>query len=154
MELYGLGERTGKLGFGLMRLPRKGVRIDIAQTKQMVDLFLEAGFTYFDTAYVYPGSEKAAQKALVERHPRASYTLATKLNAAIPGIGEKMAKKQFQTSLERTGAEYFDFVQGVPSGHVLRILGHPLCGLASGNSDGSVRHVQRGADGGQSVLHA
>ena len=51
------------------------------QVSEMVDRFLAAGFTYFDTAYVYNGSEEAARKALVERHPRQSYTLATKLNA-------------------------------------------------------------------------
>jgi len=98
-----------KLGFGLMRLPKKGIRTDIEQTKQMVDRFLAAGCTYFDTAYVYPGSEPAAKKALIDRHPRDSFTLATKLNAGIPGLSESMAKKEFETSLERTGAGYFDY---------------------------------------------
>lgn len=99
---------TRKLGFGLMRLPRKGLGIDVEQMKQMVDLFMDAGFTYFDTAFVYPGSEEAARKALVERHPRDSYTLATKLYAAMVPT-EKAAKKEFETSLKRTGAGYFDF---------------------------------------------
>ena len=76
-------EETKKLGFGLMRLPRKGMRTDVEQTKKMVDLFMQAGFTYFDTAYVYPGSEDTIRKALVERYPRESYTLATKLYAAM-----------------------------------------------------------------------
>ena len=61
------GKDVPKLGFGLMRLPKKGVVTDIAQVKKMVDMFMEAGFTYFDTAYVYPGSEAAIRKALVER---------------------------------------------------------------------------------------
>lgn len=108
MERY-LGEYTPKLGFGLMRLPKKGLGIDVEQTKQMVDLFLAAGFTYFDTAYVYLGSEDAIRKALVERYPRESYTLATKLNAFILAPTEKAAKKQFTTSLKRTGAGYFDY---------------------------------------------
>ena len=103
-----IGKEVPKLGFGLMRLPRKGLSIDIRQTEQMVDAFLEAGFTYFDTAYVYPGSEAAAKKALVDRHPRESYTLATKLNVMAAPTA-KMAKKQFETSLERTGAGYFDY---------------------------------------------
>ncbi|MCR5250329.1 MAG: aldo/keto reductase [Lachnospiraceae bacterium] len=101
-------EDTGKLGFGLMRLPRKGLGIDVAQTSQMVDLFLEAGFTYFDTAHVYPGSEEAIRKALVERHPRESFTLATKL-FAMTALSEKAARQQFTTSLERTGAGYIDY---------------------------------------------
>lgn len=98
-----------KLGFGLMRLPRKGLKTDIEQTKQMVDLFLESGFRYFDTAYVYPGSEEATRKALVSRHAREEFELATKLNAWMLVRNEKSAKKQFYTSLKRTGLEYFDY---------------------------------------------
>ena len=99
---------TPKLGFGLMRLPRKAARIDQGQVREMVDLFLEAGFTYFDTAYVYPGSENAAKRTLIQRHPRDSFTLATKLNAGVaPTV--KLAHRQFEKSLERTDAGYFDF---------------------------------------------
>lgn len=99
-----------KLGFGLMRLPRlEDGSIDVAQTAEMADRFLAAGGTYFDTAYVYEGSEEAARKALVERHPRDSYTIATKLNARIGCTDESSAKQQFFTSLKRLGVEYFDF---------------------------------------------
>ena len=103
------GKDVPKLGFGLMRLPKKGISIDIEQVKEMVDLFMEAGFTYFDTAYVYPGSEAAAKKALVDRYPRDSYTLCTKINAFMLAPTENAAKKQFYTSLKRTGAGYFDY---------------------------------------------
>ena len=102
------GKDTPKLGFGLMRLPKKGIGIDVEQVKVMADMFLDAGFTYFDTAFAYLGSENAIRKALVERHPRDSFTLATKLNAMMAPT-EKAAKKQFATSLERTGAGYFDY---------------------------------------------
>jgi 2',3'-cyclic-nucleotide 2'-phosphodiesterase (5'-nucleotidase family) len=66
---------------------------------------------YFDTAYVYGAgaSERAANEALVKRYPRGSYLLATKLNAWMMCDGEESAKAQFFTSLERTGAGYFDF---------------------------------------------
>lgn len=101
-------DKTGKLGFGLMRLPRKGLMIDIEQTSRMVDLFMEAGFTYFDTAFIYPGSEAAAKKALIDRYPRDSFTLATKLIAS-GAPTEKAAKSEFETSLKRTGAGYFDY---------------------------------------------
>lgn len=97
-----------KLGFGLMRLPKKGPFTDIEQTKKMVDAFLDAGFTYFDTAYVYLGSEAAAKKALVSRYDRSAFTLATKVNVAV-APSEKAARKQLTTSLERTGAGYFDY---------------------------------------------
>ncbi len=111
MEKY-FGESTPKLGFGMMRLPKKGLgQIDIELTKQMTDAFMAAGQTYFDTAYIYDGgySEKAAKTALVDRYPRESFTLATKLNAWLGAHNEKTAKQQFFTSLERTGAGYFDY---------------------------------------------
>lgn len=86
-------KEMGKFGFGLMRLQRKVFSTDIPQTKKMVDMFIDAGFTYFDTAHVYPGSEKAIKKALVNRYPRESFTLATKLFAALSPTA-KMAKQQ------------------------------------------------------------
>ena len=105
-----LGEEIKKLGFGLMRLPRlSDETIDLEQVKQMVDLFLSKGFTYFDTARVYPGSEDAIRRALVERHPRDSFTLATKNAAWINCKTREDAIAQLETSLARTGAGYFDF---------------------------------------------
>ncbi|HPP15021.1 MAG TPA: aldo/keto reductase, partial [Acetomicrobium flavidum] len=74
-----------KLGFGLMRLPlidpENPESIDQDQLNRMVDIFLERGFTYFDTAYLYHQgkSEVAIRKALVERYPRDSFTLTDKL---------------------------------------------------------------------------
>lgn len=112
MEQY-FGEKTPKLGFGLMRLPKTASgKLDVEHTKKMVDLFMGAGMTYFDTAYVYDGgdSERAAKEALVDRYPRESYTLATKLCAwAGENHTEQTAKQQLYTSLERTGAGYFDY---------------------------------------------
>ena len=99
-----------KLGFGLMRLPvLEDKSIDLEAVCPMVDALLEAGFTYFDTAYPYHGgaSESAVRKVLVERHPRESYTLATKL----PGwlLSETVSAQQlFDEQLEKTGAGYFD----------------------------------------------
>lgn len=101
-------ENTRKLGFGLMRLPKKVVAIDIEQTKKMVDMFMDAGFTYFDTAHVYPGSEDAIRKALFERYPRDSFTIATKLFVPT-ALSEEMAKKQFSTSLKRLCTDYIDY---------------------------------------------
>lgn len=104
-----LGESIKKLGFGLMRLPQKDEKIDIEQTKEMVDRFLAAGFTYFDTAWAYAGSEDAIRQALVERYPRESYQLATKMAAWINCKTREEATEQFETSLRQTGAGYFDF---------------------------------------------
>ena len=104
-----LGEDIKKLGFGLMRLPQKDGVIDIEQTKTMVDMFMEAGFTYFDTAWAYAGSEDAIRQALVERYPRESFQLATKNAAWINCKTREEAIQQFDTSLKQTGAGYFDF---------------------------------------------
>jgi len=103
------GENIKKLGFGLMRLPKKGDVIDVEQVKKMVDLFLDAGFTYFDTAWAYPGSEDAIRQALVERYPRDRFRLATKNAAWINCKTREEATGQFETSLKQTGAGYFDF---------------------------------------------
>ena len=80
------------------------------QLKQMVDLFMENGFTYFDTAWMYNAfaSESAAKEALVSRYPRESFTLATKLHAGFIETKEDR-DKIFNTQLERTGAGYFDY---------------------------------------------
>lgn len=104
-----LGEEIKKLGFGLMRLPQKDGKIDVEQTKVMVDHFMEAGFTYFDTAWAYTGSEDAIREALVERYPRESFQLATKNAAWINCKTREEAIAQFETSLKQTGAGYFDF---------------------------------------------
>ena len=93
-----------------MRLPRlEDGSIDIEQSSRMVDIFMEGGGTYFDTAFVYNGSEEAAKKILVDRYPRESYTLATKANSGAATKDEEGTKKQLYTSLERTGAAYFDY---------------------------------------------
>lgn len=105
---------TKKLGFGLMRLPltdpEDGGSIDIELVKKMVDLFIERGFTYFDTAWMYCDfkSECAAKEALVERHPRDSFTLATKLHSAYIKTPEDR-DTVFNTQLEKTGVKYFDY---------------------------------------------
>ena len=105
-----LGEDTPKLGFGLMRLPKnEDGTIDIDHTSQMVDEFLAAGCTYFDTARAYGESESATRRALVERHPRDSYTLATKCAAWLGANNADEAKAFFETSLEQTGAGFFDY---------------------------------------------
>lgn len=105
-----LGEEIKKLGFGLMRLPKlEDGTIDLEQVKQMVDLFLSKGFTYFDTAWAYPGSEDAIRQALVKRYPREKFQLATKNAAWIKCNTREDAIAQFETSLKQTGAGYFDF---------------------------------------------
>ena len=115
-------DNSMKLGFGMMRLPKVegSEEIDVEQAKQMVDAFMEAGGKYFDTAYVYVGSEAATKAALCDRYPRDSYYLANKLNASdFACKSEEEAKNEINVSLERTGAGYFDFylLHGIDSGN-------------------------------------
>jgi predicted aldo/keto reductase-like oxidoreductase len=68
-------ESIKKLGFGFMRLPRKGDKVDYEPMRVLVDAFLARGFSYFDTAYVYEGSEESLRETLVRRHPERSFRL-------------------------------------------------------------------------------
>jgi len=111
-----------KLGFGMMRLPRtEGTnQIDVELTKRMVDAYIEAGGRYFDTAYIYEGSEEATRAALCDRYPRESYYLADKLNASdFAAKSEEEAKREISVSLQRTGAQYIDFylLHGIDEGN-------------------------------------
>lgn len=104
------GKEKLKLGFGLMRLPRlEDGSIDVEQTSKMVDAFLEAGGTYFDTAYMYEGSEEAIRKALVDRYPRDNYTLTSKLFVNPETTTLQEARNEINISLQRTNATYFDY---------------------------------------------
>lgn len=105
-----LGASIPKLGFGLMRLPMQGDQVDMEHLKKMVDHFIAKGFTYFDTAYVYTGgkSEVAAKEAIVDRYPRESFQLATKLPLWEVEDPAEM-QRLFDESMRRTGAGYFDF---------------------------------------------
>ncbi len=103
-----------KLGFGCMRLPllesENPKSIDLKHTEEMVDFFLANGFSYFDTAYMYHDgeSERVVKKVLVDRYPRESFLLATKLPT--PHLNEKSDMERiFNEQLEKTGAGYFDY---------------------------------------------
>lgn len=103
-----------KLGFGFMRLPVNNpedpTSIDMEQVNKMVDTFLEKGFTYFDTAYMYHNfkSEIALREALVKRHDRSSFTVATKMPTMFLEKKEDQ-ERIFNEQLEKCGVEYFDY---------------------------------------------
>ena len=100
------------LGFGMMRLPVKSgpTDFDYEQLNAMVDTFLEAGYTYFDTSFVYHNgeSEAATRKALVERHPRDSFTVATKF-PTFNLVPEDQIEGVFQSQLDNLGVDYIDY---------------------------------------------
>ena len=101
------------LGFGMMRLPVKNgnpTEFDYDQLFQMVDLFIGAGYTYFDTSYVYHNgkSEEATRKAAVERYPRDAFTVATKF-PTFSLQKEEEIEPIFAQQLENLGVEYIDY---------------------------------------------
>ena len=103
-----LGESIGKLGFGVMRLPLKNGEFDREAVNNLVDAFLARGFTYFDTAYVYEGSEASLKEALVKRYLRDAYQVATKLQVlGVPTAAEQ--QDRLDESLRRLGLDYVDF---------------------------------------------
>ncbi len=103
-----------KLGFGFMRLPlldqNDQTCVDIPQLCQMVDTFLEHGFTYFDTAYMYHNfkSENILKEVLIDRHPRDQFQIASKLPTMFLKKEEDM-ERIFNEQLTKTGAGYFDY---------------------------------------------
>ncbi|MBR2685504.1 MAG: aldo/keto reductase [Erysipelotrichaceae bacterium] len=139
------GKEKLKLGFGLMRLLKnEDGSIDVPQVTKMVDLFLEAGGTYFDTAFAYPGSEEAIRQALVDRYPRDSYTLASKLIIQ-PGsnVSEEEAKAEITTSLKRSNAGYFDYylVHAIQRGNYQKYEDYGIWDFVKGlKEQGLIRH--------------
>jgi len=103
-------EMKKNLGFGFMRLPKVGDEIDLKRTAGLVDLFLEAGFNYFDTAHPYyqGKSETAIRDCLTSRYPRSSFVLANKLSDPYFQTAEEI-RPLFELQLELCGVEYFDF---------------------------------------------
>ena len=103
-----------KLGFGLMRMPLLNeddqTSVDIATVCKMVDSFMEQGYTYFDTAYLYheSASERVVKQALVERYPRESFLLATKMPTMILKEKEDL-ERIFKDQLSKCGVDYFDY---------------------------------------------
>ena len=132
-------------GFGCMRLPMVGDKVDIPQTIRMVDAFLERGFNYFDTAhgYISGQSETALREALTSRYPRDRYILTNKLSGNFFETSEQI-RPLVQQQLDACGVEYFDFFLM----HAMNAKGHQRY-LDLGcydiaqelKAEGKVRHV-------------
>ncbi len=102
-----------QLGFGMMRLPVNNgnpTDFDYPQLFQMVDCFLDKGYTYFDTSYVYHNgkSEEAVRKAVVDRYPRDRFTIATKF-PTFDLKKEEEIEPIFARQLENLGVDFIDY---------------------------------------------
>ncbi len=138
-----------KLGFGLMRLPQTNPEdwssVDMEKTRAMIDRYMEAGFTYFDTAYVYHGgnSEKAFGELVAKRYPRDSYTITTKMPVFMTKTPEDY-ERIFDEQLERCRVDYFDY-------YFLHAMGRSVYGavqeqkgfefMVRKKAEGKIRHI-------------
>ena len=138
-----------KLGFGLMRLPQTNPEdwssVDMDKTKAMIDRYMEEGFTYFDTAYVYHGgnSEKAFGELVAKRNPRDSFTITTKMPVFMVKSAEDY-ERIFDEQLVRCQVDYFDY-------YFLHAMGRSVYGavqeqkgfefMVRKKAEGKIRHI-------------
>lgn len=103
-------EIHGNFGFGCMRLPMNGGKIDYNTFSKMADAFIEAGFNYFDTAHGYHGggSEIAVRECVAKRYSRDKFLLTNKLTAPYFNTQEDI-RPFFEKQLEWCGVDHFDF---------------------------------------------
>ena len=138
-----------KLGFGLMRMPVRDAAdqtsVDMTQVEQMVDTFLQRGFTYFDTAYMYHAfhSEEVLREALVKRHPRDTFTVATKMPIMFLKKEEDQ-QRIFDEQLEKCGVEYFDYylLHNLNVSHYqIAQKFHSFDFISQKKAEGKIRHI-------------
>jgi len=101
------GNRLSALGFGCMRFPR-GIAIDYAKTEKLILEAIDGGVTYFDTAYMYPGSEEVLGKILDSSGKRDAIYIATKLAHGQCRTGEDV-RKMFEEQLRRLRTGRIDY---------------------------------------------
>ena len=135
-----------KLGFGCMRLPMlENGEVDLEQFSKMVDAFLAAGFTYFDTAHNYIGgkSEQAIRACLTSRYPREQYSLTDKLTSPLFET-EADIRPLLTSQLEACGVDYFDYclLHSVNSGNYEKYTAcNAFAILQEWKQEGKIRHV-------------
>ena len=102
------GTPISQLGFGCMRFARKGMGIDYQKAEKEILYAIEQGVNYFDTAYVYPGSEECLGKILENNHLREKVFIATKLPQYMLR-SMRTIEKTFQEELLRLRTDYIDY---------------------------------------------
>ncbi len=102
------GRPISQLGYGCMRFTRKGSGIDYETAEREVLLAIDQGVNYFDTAYIYPGSEECLGRILAENHCREKVCIATKLPQYVLRTAAAV-EKTFREELERLRTDYIDY---------------------------------------------
>lgn len=102
------GQPLSLIGFGCMRFQRKGGSIDMEQTERQLMTAIERGVNYFDTAYIYPGSEEALGTILEKNHARNKVNIATKLPHYMIKKPDDI-ERYFQEELARLRTDHIDY---------------------------------------------
>ena len=102
------GNELSQLGYGCMRFGRKGTQIDYAKTEKEILYAIDQGVNYFDTAYIYPGSEECLGRVLDENKCRDKIKIATKLPQYMLK-SKKAIDKTFAEELSRLRTDHFDY---------------------------------------------
>ncbi len=138
------GEKLSILGFGCMRFPKKGAGIDMAETERELLAAVEAGVNYFDTAYIYPGSEAAVGEIFEKNGLRERVHIATKLPQYL--VGSRAAlDRYFNEELSRLRTDYVDYylmhhLTDVAMWEKLKAVG-ALEWIAEKKASGAIRNV-------------
>ncbi len=111
------GNDLSILGFGCMRFPQKQGKIDMVQTEQQLLAAYRGGVNYYDTAYIYPGSEAALGTILEKNQIREKVYIATKLPHYLVKKAEDL-ERIFQEELKRLRTDYVDY-------YLMHMLGDP-----------------------------
>ena len=102
------GNELSILGFGCMRFAKAGTKIDMEKTREQILAAYEGGVNYFDTAYVYPGSEEALGTILAQAGIREKIKVATKLPHYMVRSTEDL-DKYFEEECRRLKTDYVDY---------------------------------------------
>ena len=106
MDKY--GNKLSVLGFGCMRFHQKLGRIDMEQAERQILLAFQNGVNYYDTAYIYPGSEAAIGEIFEKNGIRDQLYIATKLpHYLIKNM--QVLEKLFQEQLRRLRTDHIDY---------------------------------------------
>ena len=138
------GEELSILGYGCMRFSRKGNGVDIDKTEQELLAAYRAGVNYFDTAYIYPGSEAALGEILARNGLREKVHIATKLPQYLVRNLASL-DKFFEEELSRLRTDYVDYylmhhLTDVAQWERLKTVG-VLDWIAAKKASGAIRNI-------------
>jgi len=149
------GDRISQLGLGCMRLPRKGAVIDQEKTNELVATAISLGINFFESAYIYPGSEDALGKAIEASGARDKVFLGTKLPQFMcnkAGDFDKFFNQQLQRlRTDRIDYYYMHMLSNVDSWERMKLLGIEAW-IEKKREEGAVRNIGYSFHGGHDAF--